>query len=70
MGGGVEGVEGGGGGGGVGWRGGGGGGGGGVEGWSVGRTVPHRTVSPQYRAIHTATYRSKAVPHRTDIKQP
>ena len=46
-----------------------------MEGWWrgwrwLGRTVPHRTVSPQYRAIHTATYRSKAVPHRTDIKQP
>ena len=49
-----------------GWRGGEGGGGrgGGVEGWAY-HTAPNRQP-----AIPRNTYRSKAVPHRTDVKQP
>ena len=39
--------------------------GGGVE----GTYVPHCAVSPQYHTIRTATNRSKAARHRTDIKQ-
>ena len=41
-----------------GWR------GGGVEGWAY-HTAPNRQP-----AIPRNTYRSKAVPHRTDVKQP